>query len=80
MKIDNMTYLTIEKDDKKASLVVPVDMPLGLIFDALMEMKGYIVERMVKAQKEESDYAENHMNDDCKKDECCKAEEVPEKE
>lgn len=34
------------------------DSPLGCLHDALMQMKGWCVERMVKAQQEENAVAE----------------------
>lgn len=64
MKLENRTFIEVEKDGKLAQLVVPNDMPLGLLFDAVMEMKGYIVERMAKVHKEEQEEAEEKMSDE----------------
>ena len=61
MKISQKSYLEIEKDGKMVQLVVPSDLSLGLIFDALMELKGYIVDRMSAAHQEEQAEAERQM-------------------
>ena len=61
MKIVNKTYLEVEKDGKLVQLVVDADMPLGLIFDALMELKSYAVGRMTAAHAEEAAEAERQM-------------------
>lgn len=61
MEIKQKTYIETEKDGKLVQLVVTSDMPLGALFDALMELKGYVVERMVKAQKEEEEEAKKQM-------------------
>lgn len=63
MKIEQHTKLKIEKDGKDIVLDVAPDTPLGLIFDALMELKGYIVERMVTSQKQEEAEAEEQMGE-----------------
>lgn len=63
MIIQQHTKLKVEKDGKDIVLDVSPDTPLGLIFDALMELKGYIVERMVSSQKEEEAEAEKQMGD-----------------
>ena len=61
MEIKNKTYLEIEKDGKLVQLVIDADMPLGLIFDALMEFKGFCVDKMVAAHAEEASAAEEQM-------------------
>jgi hypothetical protein len=61
MKIFQKSYIEVEKDGKLVQLVVPSDLSLGLIFDALMELKGYVCERMVSAHKEEAEEAERQM-------------------
>lgn len=58
MNIVQHTKLKVEKDGKEVVLDVAPDMPLGLLFDALMELKGYIVERMVSSHKEEEKASE----------------------
>lgn len=64
MKFVQKTYLEVEKDGKLVQLVVDADMPLGLIFDALMELKGYAVERMARAHEVERAEAEEKMGDE----------------
>lgn len=64
MDIEQMTNITVMKDGKPVILVVKPDMPLGLLFDALMEMKGYVVERMMNAHKEEEQEAEKQIGDE----------------
>ena len=61
MKIAQRSVLKVEKDGKLVELYVDSDLPLGLLFDALMEMKGYCVERMSAAHAEESEEAERQM-------------------
>ena len=61
MDINQKTYLNVEKGSKLVTVVVDQDMPLGLLFDALMELKGYVVERMVSAQKQEESEAEEQI-------------------
>lgn len=53
MEIKSKTYLEVEKDGKLVQLVIDADMPVGLIFDCLMEFKGFCVEKMVKSHQEE---------------------------
>jgi hypothetical protein len=53
MEIKQKTYLEVTKDEKTVQLVVDATLPLGLIFDALMELKGFVVEKMTKAHEEE---------------------------
>lgn len=49
--------------DKKYELICDTDSPLGSLHDALMQMKGWCVERMIAAQKEEEHAAEAHKAD-----------------
>jgi hypothetical protein len=77
MEIKQKTYLVVEKGGKKAELVVDQDMPLGLLFDCLMEMKGFAVERMAKSHKDEEQEAEQKMGDEVCEAECEKKEEEP---
>lgn len=65
MIIENHTQLKVQKDNKDIVLDVPPDMPLGLLFDALMELKGYVVDRMVKSHQEEEKQAEEQMKQEC---------------
>jgi len=61
MQIKQKTYIEVEKDGKILQVVLDADMPMGSIFDALMEIKGYVVDRMEKAHKEELEMAEEKM-------------------
>jgi len=63
MEITQKTYLSVEKGSKTVDVVVDQDMPLGLLFDALMELKSYVVGRMLEAQKAEEAEAEEQMGD-----------------
>ena len=63
MEINQKTYLEVEKGSKK---VHDPDFPLGLllvVIDALMELKGYVVERMVSAQKQEEAEANEQLGE-----------------
>ena len=62
MDIQNKTYLSVEKGSKKVIIELDQDMPLGLLFDALMELKGFAVDRMVESQKAEQAEAEKKLN------------------
>ena len=62
MDIQNKTYLSVEKGGKVVQVVLDQDMPLGLLFDALMELKGFAVDRMVESQKAEQAEAEKKLN------------------
>ena len=44
--------------ERKYSFTCDSQSPLGEIHDGLMQMKGYIVERMVAAQKAENEAAD----------------------
>ena len=63
MEITQKTYLSVEKGSKIVQVIVDQDMPLGLLFDALMEAKSYVVGRMLEAQKAEEAEAEEQMGD-----------------
>ena len=64
MEFNQKTHLEVEKGGKKVELFVDNDMPLGLLFDALMELKGYCVDRMQKAHQQEEEHAEEMKSDD----------------
>lgn len=57
MKQSQVVILEVEKGGKSFKLMIDGDTPLGLLHDALMEMKGCCVDRMIQAQKEEEEYA-----------------------
>ncbi len=45
--------LCVEIAGKKYELSCDTDSPLGCLHDALMQMKGWCVDRIISAQKEE---------------------------
>ena len=61
MKINQKSHIEIEKDGKLVALVCDSDLSLGLIFDALMEMKGWVCDKMIAAHQEEAAEAERQM-------------------
>ena len=67
MELKQKTYLEVEKGGKLVQVVVDQDMPLGLLFDALMEFKGFAVERMAQAHKQEEAEADKKMGDEPEK-------------
>lgn len=58
----------------KAKIYVENDMPIGVFHDFLMEMKGLMVDRMVKAHQEQMDISESQKKteapDFCSNGEC----------
>jgi len=52
------SVLEIEIAGKKYELYCDSDSPLGCLHDALMQMKGWCVDRMIAAQKQEQEVAE----------------------
>lgn len=54
-----------ESDCKKAVILVANDMPLGSFHDFLLNVKGHMVDKMVKVQKEEEAIAEQQMQESC---------------
>ena len=67
MELKQKTYLEVEKGGKLVQVVVDQDMPLGLLFDALMEFKGFAVEKMAIAHKQEEAEADKKMGDEPEK-------------
>lgn len=61
MEIKQKTYLEVVQGEYVVQLVVDPKMPLGSIFDALMELKGYVCDRMIKAHQDEAAEAERMM-------------------
>ena len=53
-----LAQVKFQSEDKKIELLCDTDTALGKIHDFLMALKGEIVDRMVKAQKEETGVAE----------------------
>ena len=64
MEIKSKTYLEVKKGDETFQLVLSSTAPLGLVFDALMEMKGFVVDKMVASQAEEEKEADEKMGVD----------------
>lgn len=56
--IKQKTILEVKSNDRIYELYCPSDSPLGELHDVLMQMKGYCVDRMVAAQKEEQAIAD----------------------
>lgn len=56
-KHDTIKFIS---DNGKIALMCDTDVALGDLHDELMMLKGYVVERMVAAQKEEEGIAEKH--------------------
>lgn len=52
------TVITVKIKERDYELHCASDSPLGELHDALMQMKGYCVERMISAQQEEMKIAE----------------------
>lgn len=67
--IKQKTVLEVKRNERVYELECSANSPLGELFDVLMEMKGYCVERMVAAQKEEQENAQQVM---------CQEEPTPE--
>jgi hypothetical protein len=57
--------LSVEIAGKSYELCCDSDSPLGCLHDALMQMKGWCVERMISAQKEEQAAADAQKSDCC---------------
>lgn len=55
--IKQKTSLEVILEGKNYQLICDSDSPLGCLHDALMQMKGWTVERMIKAQREEEAHA-----------------------
>lgn len=53
--------LEIEIAEKKYTLTCDTDSPLGCLHDALMQMKGWCVDRMIANQKQEEETAKQMM-------------------
>lgn len=53
VKVEQVTRIKVEIAGKVFSLICDSDSPLGSVHDTLMQIKGWCVERMVAAQREE---------------------------
>ncbi len=65
MKLKQSTALEVVIEDKIYELRCDSDSPLGSLHDALMQMKGFCVDKMIAAQKEEQAAADAHKQQDC---------------
>ncbi len=59
--MENKPVQLFESGCNKAKIYVDNDMPIGIFHDFLMEIKGLMVERMIKAHKEQVDQAAQMM-------------------
>lgn len=59
--IKQKTILEVKINDRVYELLCASEAPLGELHDVLMQMKGYCVDRMVAAQKEEQAVADEIM-------------------
>lgn len=62
--LKQISLLEVKIDGKHYKLLCDSDSALGSLHDALMQMKGWCVERMVAAQKEEQAAADAHKQHD----------------
>ena len=58
------SMLEVEIAGNTYQLYCNTDSPLGNLHDALMQMKGWAVDRMVKAQKEEQEAADAQIKEE----------------
>lgn len=64
--IKQKTILEVKIGDRVYELSCGADSPLGELHDALMQMKGFCVDRMIQAHKDEKEQAEKQkvLNDE----------------
>ena len=51
--IKNQTVLEVKKGERIYQLSLSSESPLGELFDVLMEMRGFVIERLQEASKAE---------------------------
>jgi len=71
-----MTQISVQKFSSecgKINVFVENETPLGEFHDYLMSLKGYAVEKMVAAHKEQKDLAESQKQES-EKEEACTSE------
>lgn len=56
--IKQKTILEVKIGERAYELYCPSDSPLGELHDALLQMKGFCVDKMVIAHKQEQEMAE----------------------
>ena len=59
--LEQKSAAVFESECKKMKLICDSDTPLGVLHDFLMALKGEVVERMQKAQKQEEEFAKEQM-------------------
>ncbi|HJZ04558.1 MAG TPA: hypothetical protein VJ327_01695 [Patescibacteria group bacterium] len=62
--IKQRTILEVKIGERLYELHCGADSPLGELHDALMRMKGFTVDRMISAHREEQEQAEKQVNCD----------------
>lgn len=62
-----------QSENGKVQLLCDNDTALGDLHDFLMAIKGEIVQRMVKAQKDEEKASEEHKKQECEDGDCKEA-------
>lgn len=63
-------YQKFANEDNTIEIFCHNSTPLGVIHDFFLEIKGHIVDRMVRAQKEETETSEKHKELDDAPKEC----------
>lgn len=58
IRLDRLSRLRVEMAGKNIDLHCDDDVALGILHDALMMQKGWVVDRMIRAQKEEEEASE----------------------
>lgn len=75
MELRPKTHIVVEQGGKTFEFVCDNDAPLGLLFDVLMQIKAYAIDRMVTNQKQEEQEAEEKMGEQKQEEqnqqECC---------
>lgn len=61
--MEQQNSVKFASEDKKVIVYVDADTPLGILHDHLMKLKGYCVDRMVEAQKQEEEIAKKVMEE-----------------
>jgi len=73
IKLVQKSVLEVWENDKLISqTIVESNLPLGTMHDSLMMQKGWTVDRMIAAQKQEQEIAEQQrqLSESCPEGEC----------
>lgn len=62
--IKQKSHLEVEIAGKEYTLICDSDSPLGCLHDALMQMKGWCVDRMIANQKQEQEVSDQLQVDE----------------